>query len=170
MRWQEAPISLEVVSNGLFCHRDYLLRVARRYAYDIHDADDVVQESLEIALQRLGSFEPGTNVRAWLAAILFNVMRNHARKRGRMQFADIDTDALAGMIASSSDSATEAVLTFLLERKSESLSPDQRVTLLLLSLGLTYADIAAFLDMPIGTVRSRISRARARLKSAEDRF
>jgi RNA polymerase sigma-70 factor (ECF subfamily) len=124
-------------------------------------ADDLVQETLIKAWSRLDSFEPGTNLAAWLFTILRNVYYSDYRKR-RREVPDTD-GLLAGRLASAP--AQESHMDFQDFRHAlQALPPDQREALILIGgSGLSYEEAAKICNCAVGTVKSRVNRARTRL-------
>jgi RNA polymerase sigma-70 factor (ECF subfamily) len=121
------------------------------------DAEDLVQETMLLAWRGFDGFAPGTNARAWLFRILMNTFRTRARKTGPALLAIEDRDMAAN---SNPESSAE------IGRALEALSEEHR-TVMLLSVveGFSCQETAAILEVPIGTVMSRLSRARAALRA-----
>lgn len=139
-----------------------LRRYARALTRDVEVADDLVQDTMVRALRAEHLFLGG-DVRAWLYTILTNLNRNRLRQRSRrpplVPIDDNDAVELAGPEAGSRD----------IERALAMLVEDQRVALLLVVLkGLTYGEVAQVQGVPIGTVMSRVARARAHVKAYLD--
>lgn len=135
---------------------------ARGLAKNNDRASDLVQETMARAWAKQTSFTPGTNLKAWLFTILRNEFYNQLRRRGpEVQDPDgLLTASLA--VPPSQESALELQeLRNILPR----LSRQQREVILLVGLaGHTYADAAGFCNCAPGTLKSRLSRARARLR------
>ena len=149
------------------------------------EADDVVQKAAIIAIERLDKFEPGTNFRAWMSAIVRGVARNHRRGRKRMterhrklavtetleknphEFADETADAPRVHLAQSSvrvdfPDRFHAELRNAVGR----LGPVQGACLVLRAVhGFSYDEISEMLDIPAATARSHVFRARGALAS-----
>ena len=140
----------------------------RRFAYglcgSLDEADDIVQAAFERALSRLHQWQPGTRLESWMFRIVHTVFLNqHAKAKVRSRYAaDADPDA---QISAEGATAQEASLE--LERVRRCLaqvSPDQCAALLLVAVeGLSYAEAAQALNVPVGTLTSRVARARAAL-------
>ena len=156
---------------------DSLYRTALRITHRPADAEDLVQDTYLKAFRAADSFRPGTNLRAWLFTILHNTARNRARDRAR-DHVTIDGDAVERAVEGNGERGA-----------SPSASPDTPETLLLRDTlapelqaaidalpetfreavwlrdveEFSYAEIAAMLQVPIGTVMSRISRGRRQL-------
>lgn len=145
-------------------HLDTLYRVALRLTGDRAAAEDLVQETMLRALRAWGSFRPGSNARAWLVTILRNQFINGWRSRKRAP-TGIDMDAIPeppdlGDPDPEGRFFDELVDDEVLEAV-DALPPEFREVLVLSDMeGLPYADIAAALGIPVGTVKSRLFRAR----------
>ena len=149
---------------------EVLLRVARGLASSDADAEDLVQETLLRAYRGLHRFD-GKHPRAWLLTILRNTNINlHRRRRplvvddGELLRSSRPAFGPAGV-----DSAEDAYLDLELDAELQeavaSLDPRFRTTLLLVDVhDLSYAETAALLDVPVGTIMSRLSRARERVR------
>jgi RNA polymerase sigma-70 factor (ECF subfamily) len=124
-------------------------------------ADDLVQETLAKALLNIKSFSVGTNLLAWLFTILRNAYYSEFRKR-RREVADVD-GSLSGALVSKADQDDHMeMLDF--RRALQKLSPDQREALILIgATGLSYEEAAEVCKCAVGTMKSRVSRARSRL-------
>jgi RNA polymerase sigma-70 factor (ECF subfamily) len=139
-----------------------LRRYARALTRDVETADDLVQDTLVRAWGSQHLFHEG-NVRSWLYTILTNLNRNRLRSLARrptlIPFEDDDAPYTAGSEAGGRD----------IERALALLVEEQRSTLLLVVLeGLSYREIAEVQGVPIGTVMSRLARARAQIKNYLD--
>jgi RNA polymerase sigma-70 factor, ECF subfamily len=156
-------------------HLDLLYRTALRLTHDRAEADDLVQETWLRALRHFDQFDPGSNCRAWLVTILRNAFLNRLRQRGRERLEN-DMTGERGDSAPCEDSAIErstpeeeffqTVFHGDVERALKSLSPAfQQVIALADFEGFTYKEIAQVLNCPIGTVMSRLSRARQLLRT-----
>ncbi|TCS63615.1 sigma-70 family RNA polymerase sigma factor [Varunaivibrio sulfuroxidans] len=140
----------------------------RRYARallsgDIHRADDLVQQSLERALEKLHLFRRDSNLRAWLLSIVHNVhLNNHRREKNRP--TDAWDEALDDTVAATENSEHGVIIRDI-ERALAALSLDQREVVVLVGLeGMDYKEVSEILDIPMGTVMSRLSRGRERLR------
>lgn len=146
---------------------DSLYRTALRLTGRSADAEDVVQETYLKAFAALDRFEPGTNLRAWLFTILHNTFRNRVRDRAREPITtDSDLVERAGDVAGPRSATPEAllmrdVLGAELQAAVDALPDAFRQAVWLRDVEeFSYAEIAAMLDVPLGTVMSRISRGR----------
>jgi len=143
-------------------HIPRLRRYARALAGDQHAADDLVQDTLERALNKHHLWRPGSDLRAWLFAIMHNVFVNQLRARQAHPEAALDEDDLPAV-----PSVQGARLEIrYLESALALLPPEQREIVLLVGLEqFSYAEAAKSLDIPIGTVMSRLFRGRERLRT-----
>lgn len=139
-----------------------LRRYARALARDIGQADDLVQSCLVRALAKEHLWQPGTNLRVWLFTVLHNVHINGVRRSIREQ----SSATAASVSLERAQSAPSARLDLLdVERAIRKLPELQRRVLLLIGLeGMRYDEAAEILGVPIGTVQSRIGRARDTLR------
>lgn len=149
-------------------HASALYRYAARRAGEFA-ADDVIAETFLVAWERLGSYDLNhEDARPWLFGIATNLLRRHHRSEARMLKAAAKA-ALRDSVADESDrvaAQTDAlVATGSIALALKSMAAIDRDTLLLYAWGdLTYEGIAAAMDVPIGTVRSRLNRARRTLR------
>ena len=137
-------------------HAATLLRFARRHCGS--DAEDIVQETLLRAWRGLASFQPDTNARAWLFRILLNTWHSHGRRKNArpVEMPLREAAARAG------DSGAEIVE---VNQALSRLAEDQHAVLLLAAVeGFTCREMAVILGVPMGTVMSRLSRARAAMR------
>jgi RNA polymerase sigma-70 factor (ECF subfamily) len=139
-----------------------LRRYARALTGNRDAADDLVQDTLERALGRAALFRPGGNARAWLFAIMHNVFVNQVRSAQARRTVALDDQAIE---AAGYEHAHDGLAVRDIERALGMLSADQREVVLLVALeALSYADTARILGVPVGTVMSRLSRGRERLR------
>ena len=140
-----------------------LRRYARALTRDGVAAEDLVQDCLTRALGKLHLWQQGTDLRAWLFTILHNQYVNFVRRAARECVA-VGLSETEPLLACSADQAKRLELRDL-ERAIAHLPEEQRATLLLVGLeGLRYDEAARELDVPVGTVRSRLSRGRENLR------
>lgn len=159
----EDPVAGEGVRRRLTGEIPRLRRYARVLVRDPVYADDLVQECLTRAVARLDSYVPGTNLRAWLFVILRNVVINEYH-RGRRGPALLELSEAHAYAAAAADQEQHLMLDEV-RKAVDRLPDDQRDIILLVPVGgLAYEEVAQILDIPIGTVRSRLSRARTALR------
>lgn len=148
--------------------RDALLRATpslRAFAISLTNnvdrADDLVQDTLVRAIAHIDRFQPGTNLNAWLFTILRNLFHSEYRKR-RREVEDADGSYAASLSVRPSQGAHLDFQDF--RRALAKLSPDQREALLLVGAsGFSYEQAANITGVAVGTVKSRVNRARSRL-------
>ncbi|AIY45649.1 sigma-70 family RNA polymerase sigma factor [Mycolicibacterium fortuitum] len=155
-----------------------LLRTARRLTLSQADAEDLVQDTLMNAYTGFHRFEPGTNLQAWLFRIMHNRwISTHRMKQRRpdtfsvAEFTDNDMLGSAGHSAIAERSAEDRALDLFCDDRIRdavlTLPEGFRTVLYYADIeGLTYAETAARMDIPLGTVMSRIARSRERLRAA----
>lgn len=152
-----------------------LYNAALTYLGRSHDAEDVVSETIARAWRSFAQFEPGTNFKAWVFRILTNLCINRHRRDTRapatVGYEELEREAdLAGStLVASSDLPDAALLEQVLDEEVEaalaSLPEEFRMVVLLADVHeLPYQEIAESLSVPIGTVRSRLSRGRSLLR------
>jgi len=138
-----------------------LRRYARALVSDRARADDLVQDTLERAWNKFHLWRPGSDLRAWLFTVMHNVHVNQVR--ASRDHAVLDDEGPEMAVAAVQGASLEIRD---LERALAVLPPEQREVLLLIALeDMSYAEVAAMLDIPIGTVMSRLSRAREKLRA-----
>jgi len=134
---------------------------ARSLTRNRTEADDLVQETLLKALSNIEKFDPGTNLRAWLFTILRNTFYTDTRKRRR------ENDGLSALAQQDSNMGPGqewSVTLSSLKTALEQLPADQREALVLVgAAGLSYEEAADVCGCALGTIKSRVNRARARL-------
>jgi RNA polymerase sigma-70 factor (ECF subfamily) len=142
-----------------------LRRYARALAGNRDDADDLVQDTLERAWTRASLWRSVADMRAWLFGIMHN-LHVDALRRGRLATVAIDAETPEAAVApTQGDRLAVRDLAAALDR----LAPEQREIVLLVALeDMAYADIARTLGIPVGTVMSRLSRGRERLRALLD--
>jgi len=144
-----------------------LRRYARALARDAARADDLVQSCLVRAIAKAHLWRPGTDLRAWLFTILHNQHVNEIRRSVR-EGVSVAVEDVAPILTVAPNAPASLQLRDL-ERAINTLPQEQRQVILLVGLeGMRYEDVAAILDIPIGTVRSRLSRGREMLRKLMD--
>lgn len=142
-----------------------LRRYARALAGDRNGADDLVQDTVERAWRKLATRRRDGDMRAWLFAIMHNLHIDRYRKPA-VDTEALDDDAPYSSFAAPGDH-TQGLQLRDMDRALATLPVEQREILLLVALEqMPYEQVAATLDIPIGTVMSRLSRARERLRIA----
>ena len=141
-------------------HLPRLRRYARALTGDVVRADDLVQDTLERALARLDLWQPGSDLRAWLFTLMHNLFVNQLRTR-RPQDTALD-EALDIPV---SGGQMEALAARDLHAALVRLPDEQREVILLVGLEqFSYAEAAQVLGVPVGTIMSRLARARERMR------
>ena len=139
-----------------------LRRYARALVGDRDGADDLVQDTLERAVRKFHLWRPG-DLRAWLFSIMHNVFVNQLKARKIAPDVELDENFAAPMPGATSTDILD------LQRALGTLAPEQREVVLLIALeDMSYADVSRALGIPMGTVMSRLSRGRERLRRAMD--
>jgi RNA polymerase sigma-70 factor (ECF subfamily) len=134
---------------------------AMSLAGNMDRADDLVQETLMKAWSNLGSFTEGSNMSAWLFTILRNIFYSEYRKR-RREVADPEGQIAAKLATAPAQSGHMDLLDF--REALQKLPPDQREALILVGAsGLSYEEAASICNCAVGTMKSRVNRARNRL-------
>jgi RNA polymerase sigma-70 factor (ECF subfamily) len=140
-----------------------LRRYARALTRDVTAADDLVQDCLARALSKVHLWQKGTDLRAWLFTILHNQYVNHVRRAVR-EGAAVALSETEPMLTSQPNQGKRLELRDL-ERAIAKLPEEQRAVILLVGLeGMRYEEVAAVLNVPVGTIRSRLSRGREMLR------
>lgn len=144
----------------LIQHIPRLRRYARALAGDAARADDLVQDTLERALVKLDLWRPGSDLRAWLFTLMHNLFVNQIRSGGPTH-CELDEAADVPVRGAQADGLAVRDIHSALAR----LPSEQREVILLVGLEqFSYADAARVLGVPVGTVMSRLSRGRERLR------
>lgn len=140
-----------------------LRRYARALVGDRAGADDLVQDTMERAWRKLSGWRKGSDMRPWLLSIMHNLHVDQRRKPA-IPTVTMEDDDLAAIPATVM--YTERLIGHDLESALQMLAVEQREILLLVVLEeMTYEEVAATLNIPLGTVMSRLSRARERLRA-----
>jgi RNA polymerase sigma-70 factor (ECF subfamily) len=163
-------ITPEIFEMEAMRHLDDLFRTAKRLTRSETDAEDLVQETFMQAWKSFDHYEVGTNCRAWLYKILFNKFDHYRRKKYTqakyIQEADDLTFLSAAYCAPLPEHLTDTEVITALGRL-----PDHYRSVVLLAdvQEFDYKEVAVILDIPIGTVMSRLNRGRAQLKKSLSR-
>ena len=156
-------------------HLDALYNFGLRLTSDPNDAEDLVQDSIVKAYRFFSSYEKGTNAKAWLFRILKNSYINNYRKRSKKP-QQVDYDEVASFYETIRAERTETsdledkmfrdMIDDELSEALDNIPEDFRTVVLLCDVeDFTYEEIANMLDVPIGTIRSRLHRGRNLLKA-----
>jgi RNA polymerase sigma-70 factor (ECF subfamily) len=141
-----------------------LYATARRLTRNVQDAEDLVQETYLRAYRAFDRYEPGTNARAWLYTILFRVRTDALRRKGRSpEPAELAGDGPAVPPPQDALASGHEIVARALDELAE---PFRTAIVLRDVHELSYDEIAKALDVPIGTVMSRIHRGRSALRKA----
>lgn len=153
---------------------DHLYRVAVHLTRQKSDAEDLVQETYLQAVTHSHQFTPGTNLKGWLTKILYNLFINSYRRDKRtdsLDRADAETgvswlESLEGSVGKPEAELLQTELQDKIREALNSLQEDFRSPVVLVDIGgFTYAEVAEILSCPVGTIRSRLFRARSILIS-----
>jgi RNA polymerase sigma-70 factor (ECF subfamily) len=163
-----------VVSQQVRAELVRLLPRLRRFACgltgSVDDGDDLVQSACERALTRLDQFRPGTRLDSWMYRIVQNLWIDQRRARQARPEAGMEPADLAALAVGDAERELSSRLAMAtVQRAVRNLSEDQRSVLLLVCVeGLSYKAAAEVLDVPLGTVMSRLARARLAVGQALD--
>jgi RNA polymerase sigma-70 factor, ECF subfamily len=148
-----------------------VLNLVRAMTAGDGDAEDLAQEAFVRAWRSIASFRSDSTFRTWVFGIAINVVRTHRGKRARLRrlfwSPPVEESRIDPLDRASADDGIEAPLAMreVIDRALATLPEDMRAAVVLRDVqGLDYREIAATLDLPIGTVESRIFRARQRLR------
>jgi len=156
-----APMRMDDVRQELFSALPHLRAFAISLTGDIDRADDLVQEAVVRGLSHLHQFKRGTNFQGWMFTILRNQFHSNYRKR-RREVEDAD-GAYAAKFAVAPEQGARLDFGDFREALTK-LSPEQREAILLIGAeGLTYEETAEICNTKVGTIKSRVNRARKRL-------
>lgn len=166
----------KVFQQEMLPYLDAMYNFAFRLTLDEDDAKDLVQDTYLKAFRFINSFEKGTNAKAWLFRILKNSFINDFRKKSKepakVDYQEVETfynsEDFESEIEVTNDLRTESVQDLIGDEVASAinfLEVDFRIAIILCDIeGFTYEEMAKILDIPIGTVRSRLHRARGLLK------
>jgi RNA polymerase sigma-70 factor (ECF subfamily) len=150
-------------------HSQRVYRLAYRLTGNQHDAEDLTQEVFIRVFRSLSSYQPGT-FEGWLHRITTNLFLDMVRRRARIRFDSLGEDAddrLPGREPSPERIFVDSQMDADIEAALAALAPEFRAAVVLCDIeGLSYEEIAATLDVKLGTVRSRIHRGRSQLRAA----
>jgi RNA polymerase sigma factor (sigma-70 family) len=166
---QPAEWNLPTWEDIVRMHSARVYRLAYRLTGNPHDAEDLTQEVFVRVFRSLSSYTPGT-FEGWLHRITTNLFLDAARRRQRIRFEGL-ADEMAYRLAGSEPTPAQAFddshLDDDVQAALKALSPEYRAAVVLCDIeGFSYEEIAATLGVKLGTIRSRIHRGRAQLRSA----
>jgi RNA polymerase sigma-70 factor (ECF subfamily) len=163
-KWTRAQAREAGFEEQAMPHMDDLFRIALRMTRDRARAEDAVQEAFLQAWKSFDKFEPGTNCKAWLFRILFYSVQHQRRKWFRFPVASESEEILQSTVAAPEPLA-ETLKDEDIQSALEGLPDDYRAVALLVDVEeFAYREAAEILGIPIGTVMSRLSRARKLLR------
>lgn len=160
----DAPTWAELVAE----HSDRVYRLAHRLTGNRQDAEDLTQDVFVRVFRSIHTFQPGT-LEGWLHRITTNLFLDSARRRQRIRMYSFSSapDHVWGHASSPEQLHADGALDADVAEALAELNPEQRVAVVLCDIeGLSYEEIARVLGVKLGTVRSRIARGRAQLRSA----
>jgi RNA polymerase sigma-70 factor (ECF subfamily) len=150
-------------------HSARVYRLSYRLTGNVHDAEDLTQDVFIRVFRSLHTYRPGT-FEGWLHRITTNVFLDRMRRKQRIRFDALSDESAARLPSREigpEQSYADAHFDDDVQRALDSLAPDFRAAVVLCDIeGLSYEEIAATLDIKLGTVRSRIHRGRAQLREA----
>jgi RNA polymerase sigma-70 factor (ECF subfamily) len=152
---------------ALVSEMDGLRRFALRLTGNAVDADDLMQSTLLRAMEKKDYFQAGTDLFKWTSKIMFNLFVSSYRRKKKFE-TRYDPESYLDKVVVPSGQEDQTELTEVREAM-RTLSREHREILVMVCVkGMRYQEVAANLDLPVGTVRSRLSRARERLQIALD--
>jgi RNA polymerase sigma-70 factor (ECF subfamily) len=146
-----------------------VMRFILKYEYNAHDAQDLAQETFLQAFRGLSSFQAQARFSTWITGIAFNLLKNHISRNPSKRYVHLDiAEQIETEGRAASDNPAQAYehhqLLQAMECAIVALAPDLREALVLVvSEGMSYEEAAAVLELPIGTLKSRLCRARVQL-------
>ncbi|MGD8698767.1 MAG: sigma-70 family RNA polymerase sigma factor [Gemmatimonadales bacterium] len=168
---KEAVSKREEFEREALVHLDTLYNVALRLAGNAADAEDLVQEAVAKAWRAWDKYERGTNCRAWLVTILRNTFINQFRRESRrptaVQFDSVEDVNVFEAVQERDPEGSffRYIVDDEVKRAIQDLPEEFRIPVVLSDVeGMNYAEIAEVLDVPVGTVKSRLFRGRRRLQ------
>ncbi len=154
-------------NNALISEMDHLRRFALKLTRNIHDAEDLLHSTMVRALEKRHMFTQDTNLFKWTSKIMYNMFVSEYRRKTKFETQyDPETYIERMSVEATQESEMEFKQTC---DAMQSLSEDHRQILVMICIkGMQYAEVAEALDIPVGTVRSRLSRARETLQNLMD--
>lgn len=160
-------ITPEIFEAEAMQHIDDLYRTAKRLTRNETEADDLVQETYMQAWKSFDRYEPGTNCRAWLYKILFNKYDHHRRKQFTQSKYFQEADEFLFDVSAAKTPVPEHLTDSEVISALNKLPEHYRSVVLLADVHeFDYKEVANILDIPMGTVMSRLNRARTQLKKS----
>ena len=154
-------MDIQTFEKHALMYEKLLYRVSWSMLSNQEDCADAVQEALTRAWQSRSTLRSEKAFKSWLVHILTNVCRDMLRKRQKLRFVPLEDDALATLASDSSGISMVDIL--------QSLTPEHRLAVMLHYMeGYRVRDIAQMLDMPVGTIKSRLRSARLYLRKTVD--
>lgn len=155
------------IRDELMEHVPRLRRYARALVNNRDFSDDLVQDTLERALSRTEKFKEGSDLRAWLFTIMHNVFINQVRKAStKAVHVSVDDESIVETEFAVQATHTQSLEVRDLDYALQRLPAEQREVVLLVGLEeMSYTEVALALEIPVGTVMSRLSRGRERLRA-----
>lgn len=152
---------MKTFDSGIVEQIPRLRRYARALCQSVHAADDLVQDTLERALRKKTLWQTGSHLRPWLFTIMHNIFVNQVRYQGRQSM----TLELDENLRDASAGPESLMYAQQLRNSIGNLPGEQKEVFLLVSLeGFAYEEVATIMNVPVGTVMSRLSRAREKLR------
>lgn len=148
--------------NEALVHYEYFLDIARKMTGNIFDAEDLVQDTFIRAFRFFHTFESGTNAKAWIYRIMKNLFINFNRKKSSHSHISLD-DTIVEPATSADESS---VMQYDINKLMVNFKDEHRLVILLYLKEFTMIEISKSLNWPIGTVKSRLHRARKEFRKA----
>jgi RNA polymerase sigma-70 factor (ECF subfamily) len=149
-------------------HQQRVLRFILKYEHNVDDAEDLAQETFLQAFRTLSSFNYQSRFSTWLTGIAFNLIKNHINRTPTKRYPHLDIDEQQERIGAVADNPAEeyerSQMFAAMTQAFDALPVEMRDAMaLVVSAGLNYDEAAANLGVPIGTLKSRLCRARLQL-------
>lgn len=149
-------------------HQQRVLRFILKYEHNVDDAEDLAQETFLQAFRALPSFNYQSRFSTWLTGIAFNLIKNHINRTPTKQYAHVDIDEQQERIGAVADNPVEecerSQMFAAMAQAFDALPVEMRDAMaLVVSAGLSYDEAATTLGLPVGTLKSRLCRARLQL-------
>ncbi|UCC74565.1 MAG: sigma-70 family RNA polymerase sigma factor [Gemmatimonadota bacterium] len=168
---RDASLKQHEFESEALVHLDTLYNVALRLTGNAPDAEDLVQDTVTKAYRAWDKYQPGTNCRAWLVTIMRNTFINQFRRKrkqpSRVQFDSVEDVSVFDEVQERDPAGSffRSIVDDDVKRAIQELPEEFRIPVVLSDVeGLSYAEIAEILELPVGTVKSRLFRGRRRLQ------